>query len=154
MSNTQGLVAFNATFDKARTIEFDPRWVGEGGSLRPAVYDQFAPKLEEGEVRSCTTPDKRKILLVGTFLGNVLVYQHHPPQDEPFFMAMISVEIKQLFGGLLRTVGMRNEDMLLLLGNETKLNIGKHLEMMRNMFTDFLMIQKLLEANPPSTRWK
>lgn len=59
-----------------RSIEFNPNWVNESdGYFDRAVKGKYAPALELGVQYHCVDKDGRNIMLIGTELGNVIVFQ-------------------------------------------------------------------------------
>jgi hypothetical protein len=76
--------SFHHAFESAPDIEFNPKWANGTGYYDHAVKGPDAPKLEIGEIRRCISaaPNNRKILLVGTFLGNVVVFQRYTDRED------------------------------------------------------------------------
>lgn len=59
-----------------RPIEFNPNWVNESdGYFDRAVKGKHAPVLELGVQYHCVDKDGRNVMLIGTELGNVIVFQ-------------------------------------------------------------------------------
>lgn len=69
----------NELFDYHRIsrIEHDPEWENDEGNYVHAVYGMFAPTLSAGEMRKSISPNNRKIILVGTRYGNVVMFQRY-----------------------------------------------------------------------------
>jgi hypothetical protein len=73
---------FTAAYNKCETIiPFDIKWSNGCGYFDFAVYGENAPKLGNGEVVKSFTPGKRRILIIGTRLGNVCIFDRHSEQQ-------------------------------------------------------------------------
>lgn len=111
--------SFREAFESAADIEFNPKWANGTGYYDHAVKGPNAPKLEIGEIRRCvsTAPNNRKILLVGTFFGNVVVFQRFTDREDVIVSNMPYV-IETVTG----CRSSLNEDKLFLLVGD--FNIG------------------------------
>lgn len=59
-----------------RSIEFQPEWVNAtDGYLDAAISGKHSPMLELGVAYHCADNDGRNIMLIGTELGNVAIFQ-------------------------------------------------------------------------------
>lgn len=66
---------FDAKFNSLdTTIGFDPKWVIDGDFFG-AVNAATCPQLSVGNMVGSVTPDGRKLIIVGTPFGNVVVFQ-------------------------------------------------------------------------------
>lgn len=71
-------VAFNAV---TTTIEYNTKWENGTGYLDFAVYGDNAPVVESGSVVKTTDPMGRRIIITGTLLGNVVMFERDKPRD-------------------------------------------------------------------------
>lgn len=74
----------NEVFTKAYTatvkeLAFNKEWSDGAGMFDHGVYGEHAPKLANGEIVKSITPGKRRILFVGTRLGNLVVFDRTMP---------------------------------------------------------------------------
>lgn len=90
-------VVFAQFFATAIAIPFNPEWSECGGYFAAAVYDEAAPVLELGQLRSSVAPDGRKLLILGTALGNVVVFQRYYDNEETF-AKNTTMEMEKHFG--------------------------------------------------------
>lgn len=90
-------VVFGQFFASASAIPFNPEWSEFGGYFAGAVYDAAAPVLTVGQLVSSVAPDGRKLLLLGTELGNVVVFQRYYDNEETF-AKNTSLELEKYFG--------------------------------------------------------
>lgn len=59
-----------------RTVEFQPEWVNATDTyLDAAISGKYAPMLELGVAYHCVDTEGRNIMLIGTELGNVAIFQ-------------------------------------------------------------------------------
>lgn len=126
MSETVQL--FNEVFDKVTTeIEYDAAWENGTGYLNYAVHGGNAPKLPEGELAKATDPDGRKIIIIGTRLGNIVVFERYSNKgDDAIYVTNAPSELKDF----ICSGRVNYESMVMLLGsgyNPNKDNIGKKL---------------------------
>lgn len=125
---------FEDQYAAARKIEFNPAWVS-GDELRCrtfdcAVYGPVAPVLEPGEVVASATPgdDGRKLIIIGTALGNLVVFQHGAPINGQFIVtSCMSSFLRMAF---VDDIGaeLNMNDIVFLFGNEGFGNVGVLIE--------------------------
>lgn len=75
---------FTCIFNKARPIPFNRAWSNGTGYFNYATDSDEAPVVGAGAVVSSTAPGGRRILIVGTKLGNVVVFQRYDNRDDLF----------------------------------------------------------------------
>lgn len=68
---------FNKKFEISNKIEFNPRWGNGTGYYDNAVSGEHAPVLTPGEMVASLSDNNRKIIMVGTPLGNVVIFQRY-----------------------------------------------------------------------------
>jgi hypothetical protein len=76
------MALFFKRYDEVQTeIPYNPKWENGTGYLDYIVKDE-APQVEIGAAVKCITPLGRKILIVGTRLGNVAVFQRYNNRED------------------------------------------------------------------------
>ena len=74
---------FNEVFDKVTTeVEYDAAWENGTGYLDHAVSGEYAPILPDGMIAKTVDPAGRKILIVPTRLGNVVLFERYTNKGE------------------------------------------------------------------------
>lgn len=127
---------FNKVYSNVPAIDFDRSWSDGSGHFDYAIYGSHTPKLSMGEVVSSTTPDGRRLIFVGTRLGNVVIYDKHEKSKE-HFGADYSKNFKE--SGYISNEILDDFEMELLLGEngEHLFNIGWRLEQMFSAMKKF-----------------
>ena len=127
MSETVQL--FNEVFSKVTTeVEYDAAWENGTGYLNYAVCGRSAPILSEGMIAKTVDPAGRKILIVGTRLGNVVLFERYVnlSAEDMVYVVNAPSELKDF----ICSGRVYYETMAMLLGsgyNPNKDNIGKKL---------------------------
>lgn len=81
-ANAPGRV-FNEAFNAIEEVlEFNPKWANDTGYLDNAVDGEDAPRLEEGEVAKFIDGYGRRAIIIGTFYGNVVVFDRYKGQED------------------------------------------------------------------------
>lgn len=83
MNYVKDSVAFAKHFDAAKAIPFDPAWEESCGYFGGALYED-GPVLLAGEIVKSVDDHGRKILMIGTQLGNAVVFQRYSNNEEVF----------------------------------------------------------------------
>ena len=100
---------FTKAFEKARKIDFNNKWSNGTGYFDHAVAGEDAPKgVGNGKMLASCTPTGRRILIIGTRLGNAVVFQRYDDRDD-VFVYNIPQELKRgfcLFDGRLDELNM------------------------------------------------
>ena len=118
---------FNQVFNgNHRSIPFDPRWSNGSGSFDFAVYGEHAPRLETGGIYKSQANTGRRLMFIGTKVGNVVIYEGRASNELPmgfFFQAT------QAFhdGGWFFDQQLDDYDLELMLGTRSKPNIGQRI---------------------------
>lgn len=120
------VAAFDLIYRAAPKIEFDRRWNQLTGYMDGIVTGQHAPVLAAGEVvASCTSEHgRRKLVVVGTPLGNVVVFQRYQDRDDIFAYNSTRHLRRHMMTPLLPSL-LDAKDIELLLGTAEKPNIGQ-----------------------------
>lgn len=73
---------FNQTFDRVQTtLEFNPDWANGTGYLDHAAEGADAPVLAAGEMAKSTDNFGRRMIIVGTPRGNLVVFRRYTKED-------------------------------------------------------------------------
>lgn len=75
---------FAKHFSTATKVAFNPAWAEFGGYFGKIILGDDAPLLRDGEVICSIAPDARKLLIIGTKLGNAVVFQRYSDREEIF----------------------------------------------------------------------
>ena len=117
---------FDAAFEKARPIEFDKAWSNGTGYFDYATDSDVAPKVGFGALVKCTTPGGRRILIVGTRIGNAVIFDRYS-DEKTVFVYNMPTALHQGFG--IDSGAISDETMLRLVGDDgTMRNIGHRLD--------------------------
>lgn len=84
-SNSQGKVfkeAFNSLLNKGREIPFNPEWSNSTGYYDYVVRGEAAPILAPGEIACSRSNNDRRLIIVGTRMGNACVFDRYSGQDD------------------------------------------------------------------------
>lgn len=80
-ANKEANDVFTSAFEQCgKEIQFNKSWSNGTGLFDFAVYGEHAPKLGNGEIVKSKTPGGRRILIIGTRLGNFAVYDRFKNQ--------------------------------------------------------------------------
>ena len=129
----------NRIFTKAyeaitTTIAYNSRWENGTGYFDDAVNGSAAPALKPQEIVKSIDPHGRRIIIIGTRLGNMVVFDRYSDwETKPVFVYNCSKELEQLRLISGRILG--ESSMLLVVGSwgNSKDNIGKHIEVMADI---------------------
>lgn len=141
----------NKTFTRAfegcqKEIPFDSKWSNGSGDFDYAVYGEHAPRLTNGEMVRSKTSGGRRVLLVGTRLGNLVVYDRfadQAPGGKGANKAMFTLSCTSAMntGGWFSDIVLDEYEMCLAVGDETMENMGRRLE------TLHVALRRATEAN-------
>lgn len=56
-------------------LEFNPKWSNGAGFFDYAVHGEHAPVVPRGTAMKSTAPGGRRLIIIGTRLGNVVVFE-------------------------------------------------------------------------------
>lgn len=76
---------FDNLFETATWFDYNPNWVSSGdtfNSYQGAVGGVHAPELEPGELICSMTPTGRRMLILGTELGNAVAFTPYMHSQE------------------------------------------------------------------------
>lgn len=92
----QASAVFTTLFAMAEPIQYNPEWAEFGGYFGGALYDECSPQLAPGKIVGCAADDGRLILILGTQLGNALVFQRYTDNVE-LYAKCFTVELEKHF---------------------------------------------------------
>lgn len=113
---------FSAAFNAAEKVEFNAQYHNGTG-----YFDRMTKiEVPAGEVRACLSDDNRRIVLLGTIVGTIAVFDRYSDQSEevnPVFVynARSSKTLKYLIGGSALT----DDDMWKLLNTNGSNAVNK-----------------------------
>lgn len=132
-------VIFSEVFVEIPKIPFNKEWSNGTGYFDNGVYGEHAPKLNPGQLLGSETPGGRRLIFIGTRLGNVVVFDRFtesaPANDniknakETVFVTNTKTSFSQ--GGWIENGALTSDNMTLLLGDSCfkgKQNIGWRIE--------------------------
>ena len=124
---TQAASRFTAAFDSITTeIPFNKDWSNGTGYFDNAVVGSAAPELAPGQLVKSKTPGGRKIILVGTRIGNVVVFERYD-DDKSVIVANYGSAIAQL--GNIKSGALDIDSVCNIVGEySVKQNIGFTIE--------------------------
>jgi hypothetical protein len=113
------------------TLPFDPEWAGGTGYFEALIREEL-PSVKVGEVATSTDNYGRRLLIVKTRFGNVIVFERHSPDKDGQRSGIFVVNDS----GPLRSAGMlgeggalSKESMMQILGDSCVYwNVGTRVE--------------------------
>lgn len=117
---------FDHAFAKAREIPFNKDWSNGTGYFDYATDSDVAPNVANGGMVKCTTPGNRRILIIGTRIGNAVIFDRYT-DDKSVFVYNMPTALHQGFG--IDAGSISDKDMLSLVGDDGVVrNIGHRLD--------------------------
>ena len=112
-------------------IEFNPKWSNGVGFFDFAVHGEHAPTVPRGTAMKSTAPGGRRLIVIGTRLGNVVVFERTvatPGKAKPHIVYNAPSVITN--GGWIYEPLKPLEEFSLenLIGSIDHVNIGRQLE--------------------------
>lgn len=129
---------FLAAFDAAKEIAFSPEWENGTGYFDHAVRGSTAPRLEPGQMAKCMSNNNRRLVFVGTPIGNVVVFDRYSGGEDGIFVANMPRVLEQM---LLQPNNLDTAAMVRLLGVIPSDNIGKRLSCLANEIVDLVVTE-------------
>lgn len=118
---------FNTAYEAThRVLPFKPEWSNGAGSFDFAIYGEHAPKLEPGMIYKSATGSGRKMMFVGTKLGNVIVFEGRASQELPMGYFYQSTQ-SFVDGGWFADNQLDDYELELMFGTRSKPNIGQRI---------------------------
>lgn len=101
-------------------VKFDLNWVNDEGYLDMAVSGPYAPKLENPA--KCTDVDNRKIIMVPSPLGNLVVFERYNNDNK--IVTNVPREVQHLAGPVELYGVLTHQAVSFLLGDERSPDLG------------------------------
>lgn len=130
---------FNEAYDAiSTTVAFDPAWKNSTGYLDNAVKVDLG--LRPGERAKCVDDFKRRVIFVGTTLGNVVVFERYSPTEvgerSEVHVSNLPSGLSNFFNGVCG-IGSRLtvEGLEILIGTKHSYvpNFGERVEVMKSL---------------------
>lgn len=113
---------------RLQQVDFNPSWSSDGNCFDNAVVGQEAPKLEVGQMVAAHTdvPEDRMLIIIGTPLGNVVVFERYTAGQLDAFAINCTREFHRFVGRHLNRP-LTADDMDHLLGDYTAMQVDKNI---------------------------
>jgi hypothetical protein len=125
---------FDAKFTAITDVlVFDPRWNNGTGYFDHGVEGEFAPVIPSGIVCKTEASNGRKMIFVGTPLGNIVVFQRYDGRGP-----IVSNQAFNLrSAAIIENGSLSIDELRKVLGDEHGFqeNIGNYLDHIKNLFT-------------------
>lgn len=108
--------AFNAWYNDTKTvIKQHHSWNAEDHFIA-TVEGLFAPSLKHGEVTTCVDLHGRRLVIAGTLLGNVVVYDKHPRSNAISMNA--NKKVLDAYSGILFRGAQTEQTLKIIIGSK------------------------------------
>jgi hypothetical protein len=131
MSTASKIFDFHFNNEKVALIQFNPAWNNGTGYFDFAVKGEFAPVLKAGQLVKAVAHDGRKIIIIGTPLGSVAVFQRYIPSTTTTMPIVYNTTSAVGSARLIPHGAMTHDTAVMVLGDESVVmpdNIGFMLE--------------------------
>lgn len=126
---------FDAAFERTtRSIKFDPAWSNGTGLFDFAVYGDKAPIVPAGSMFKSETPSGRRMLLVGTKLGNLIVFERHvdnPKASDAVYCYQTTSNVTQ-GGWFINQLTLDEFELELAIGTNKEPHLGRRIEILNS----------------------
>lgn len=123
---------FDAAFARTeRVVEFNPKWSNGTGLFDFAVYGDEAPVLPAGSISRSITPHGRKLLLIGSRLGNIVIFERtigSPKTGVTTYCHQAMSIVKD--GGWFSDMVLDEYELELAVGTTTENHIGRRIDLL------------------------
>ncbi len=121
-------ILFDKVYNNARQIEFNRNWSDGIGHYDFAIQGEHAPKVGNGKVVATKTPGGKRVIIVGTRLGNVIVYEDRVWDNQTAYGVSRNSAINSTM--LVTESATCFEEMLMIIGDGEICvrNIGERIE--------------------------
>jgi hypothetical protein len=112
-------------------LEFNPKWSNGVGFFDYAVHGEHAPSIPRGTAMKCVAPGGRRLIVIGTRLGNVVVFERatpSPTQPKPHIVYNAPSVIMNAGWIYEPTKPLDEFSVENLIGSIDHVNIGRQLE--------------------------
>jgi hypothetical protein len=126
---------FDEAFERtAKSIEFNPNWSNGSGLFDFAVYGEHAPAVPAGSMYKAQTVGGRRMLIIGTKLGNVIVFERHidhPKANTPVFCYQ-STSIVAQGGWFSDSLTLDEYELALAVGTDKEPHLGRRIDILHS----------------------
>ncbi len=118
---------FSRAFDRiSNVVEFNEEWNNGTGYMDNLVHS--GPKLSAGEQVKCTTPNNRRVIITGSPVGNIAVFERYSAVDKidqgTERSSVIVYNAPDPLRGLLGGTSLDEGQVMLALGTPGNDNLG------------------------------
>lgn len=110
-------------------LPFNPNWSNGTGLFDYAVYGEHAPTIPIGQMARSATPSGRKLIIIGTRLGNVVVFERQvvgKKETTQTYCYQSTSNVTQ--GGWFFDMKLDEIEMELAVGDGDGFNIGRRID--------------------------
>ena len=122
---------FNTKYSETKqTIPFKLEWLSDEHMCNTChATSKTLPYIPKGEYRKTTAPDGRRVLFLGTALGNIVLFEKYKEGNVIIFNT--SKEMREFLNGIVKVGAATDIDMRLLLGRTMVLpNMSQRIEIL------------------------
>ena len=107
---------FNTKYAETKqTIPFKLEWLSDEHMCNTChATSKTLPYIPKGDYRKTTAPDGRRVLFLGTALGNIVLFEKYKEGNVITFNT--SKEMREFLNGIVKVGAATDVDMRLLLG--------------------------------------
>lgn len=101
MLNSKQLLSKIFNMSEIKEIPYNAKWENGTGYFDNAVYGKDAPVISAGELVKSISTGGRKIILIGTRFGNIVLFERYTDPESDVVVTNQPQEIEKLFGSLI-----------------------------------------------------
>lgn len=128
---------FSDAYGRAEEIQYCPEWANGTGYYDHAVRGSHAPHLLPGQLVRAYSTNNRRLLLIGTPIGNVIIFDRYSGGQDNIFVANMPREVEHL---LLQSNSISDDGMVRLLGVIPSDNIGYRLKTLSSAILELVEV--------------
>lgn len=135
--NDQNELFTNAFNKITKTIPFKREWSNQTGQFDFAVYGEYAPVIGNGQAVKSLTPSGRRLIIIGTRLGLLVVYDRYANQQPGGDKASKAIFARNTTsavegGGWFHQPIFDDIEMAVAVGDESGENLGRRIEQLHS----------------------
>lgn len=122
---------FDKAYEKANIeLAFKGEWSNGTGMYDYVVYGAHAPVVPIGQMARSSTPGGRKLIIIGSRLGNIVVFERHVVAKKKVMNVTYAVQATSnvMQGGWFSHLVLDDYEMSLAVGEEDGYNIGRRID--------------------------
>ena len=100
MLNSKQLLSMIFNLSEIKEIPYSKDWENGTGYFDGAVFGEDAPVIPAGELVKSVSTGGRKIVMVGTRFGNIVLFERYTDEENNVVVTNQPQEIEKLFGCL------------------------------------------------------